>query len=72
MLGEKSAQEGREARLSSLKALFWGGGSPGIGAGSQTMRSFPMRYTRGGRMLLEWATFRAWSGFRQTHMGNPG
>ena len=35
MSGEKSAHEGREARLSSLKALYWGGGSSGIGATSQ-------------------------------------
>jgi len=38
MLGEKSAHKGREARLSSLKTLYWGGGSPGIGAADKKRR----------------------------------
>mgnify|MGYP003722966411 CR=1 FL=1 len=43
MSGEKSAHEGREARLRSLITLYWGGGSPGIGTGSKKMEKIPMR-----------------------------
>ncbi len=37
-------QEGREARLSSLKGVHWGGGSPGIGPIAKKRENF--RYAR--------------------------
>ena len=58
MSGEKSAQEGREGAAQELENCVLGGGSPGIGADSQSMRKIPMRYTRGeGRILLQWAAY---------------
>jgi len=50
MSGEKSAHEGREARLRSLITLYWGGGSPGIvkfGKNSDALDA------GGGLMLLQ-------------------
>jgi hypothetical protein len=46
-------EEGREARLRSLKTLYWGGGSPGIGADSQNEKISGALDTAGGEFLLQ-------------------
>jgi hypothetical protein len=56
MSGEKSAQEGREARLRSLKTLFGGCGSSGIGADCQIDEKISDALHTGG-ILLQWATY---------------
>ena len=71
MPGEKSAHKGREARSRSLKVVYSDDRNPEIVAAGKKMRRIVHAPEARGRMLLQWATFRACSGFRYIQMGNP-
>ena len=73
MLGEKSAHKGREARLSSLKTLYWGGGSPGIGAADKKRRkNFHALDTGEGANCYNREHSEPESVLGETQMGNVG